>query len=675
MGNTGKGHSGALRRPGTAKSVTSTAETTHQDTAELTKLRARLEALRRSEQQLARSRHEWVAAFDAVALPIFIHDESFRIVRANRAYAERAGSAIKDVLGKPYWEVFPRRDGPLPGCVRATEPRAGREAVDEFALASGEMFRSRAFQVCDEAGRYAYSVHILEDITAAHRAQARLEILHRVIEALSVEVDFEKLGCRAIEAALELCGADFGAIALFDRASGMLKYRWHAGVPSGTALATLMRDFRPGEGAGGNAFQSGRPIIVGDYRHFTRALPEYVAVGVKSALSVPVRAGEETVGALSIGSLARTGAFDESHVPLVESVARQVGAALRRRQLTEEVSASAARFRRVVEAVPDILFALDLPGLRPSFVSPAVTELLGFTPEEVVSNPALWRRHLHKADRRRVFTELARAVQSGEGLQLEVRCWHKDGRTLRYFDGRGTVVRDADGRATGVLGVLTDITRSRQLEQERRRLEAAQRRSARRLEAALVQTIQAVALTIEKRDPYTAGHQQRVAALAVAIGRALGLDDSRVQGIRFGGIIHDIGKIYVPAEILNRPGRLTPAEFELIKSHPLVGYDIIKGVELPWPVAEMVLQHHERLDGSGYPAGLQGEAIALEARILAVADVIEAMVSHRPYRPGRSMEEALAEISRGRGVLYDAQAVDACVRLIRDQGWRFEEPV
>jgi putative nucleotidyltransferase with HDIG domain len=191
-------------------------------------------------------------------------------------------------------------------------------------------------------------------------------------------------------------------------------------------------------------------------------------------------------------------------------------------------------------------------------------------------------------------------------------------------------------------------------------------KSEARLRETLVETIRAIARTVEKRDPYTAGHQQRVAEMAVAIARELGLDEGRIEGLRLGAMIHDIGKIYVPAEILNRPGTLTHVEFEIIKCHPQVGYDIVKDVNFPWPVAQMILQHHEHLDGSGYPNGLRGEDILLEARILSVADVVEAMATHRPYRPSRGSETAFDEIKANRGLLYDPDVVDACLRLFQE---------
>jgi putative nucleotidyltransferase with HDIG domain len=187
----------------------------------------------------------------------------------------------------------------------------------------------------------------------------------------------------------------------------------------------------------------------------------------------------------------------------------------------------------------------------------------------------------------------------------------------------------------------------------------------------LEDTVRAMAGLVEMRDPYTAGHQIRVANLAMAIARQLGLPGEQVHAIHLAGTVHDLGKIQVPAEILSKPGKITDIEYSLIKIHPQAGYDILKGIDFPWPIAQMVLQHHERLDGSGYPQGLKGDAILLEARILSVADVVEAMSSHRPYRPGLGMEAALAEINAKRGTHFDPQAVDACVSLFQEQGFTF----
>jgi len=197
------------------------------------------------------------------------------------------------------------------------------------------------------------------------------------------------------------------------------------------------------------------------------------------------------------------------------------------------------------------------------------------------------------------------------------------------------------------------------------------KQAAGRLRQTLEGTIRAIALAVEARDPYTAGHQARVAELACAIAQEMGLDAERVEGIRWGGMIHDIGKIHLPAEVLSKPSKLTEIEYALIKEHSRVGYDILKAIEFPWPVADITYQHHERLDGSGYPQGLKDDDICMEARIVAVADVTEAMASHRPYRPGRGIDAALAEIKRGRGKQYDPQAVDACITLFKENKFSF----
>ena len=192
------------------------------------------------------------------------------------------------------------------------------------------------------------------------------------------------------------------------------------------------------------------------------------------------------------------------------------------------------------------------------------------------------------------------------------------------------------------------------------------------LKKALDGIIQAVASIVEIKDPYTAGHQLRVAGLAFAIAREMGLSEDQAEGVRVAGTIHDLGKIVVPAEILSKPGQITEIEFGMIKAHPQTGHDILQDMEFPWPLAQIVLQHHERMDGSGYPQGLSGENTLLEARILAVADVVEAMASHRPYRPALGTDKALEEIQQNRGTLYDTEVVDACVKIFNEKGFKFE---
>jgi putative nucleotidyltransferase with HDIG domain len=212
----------------------------------------------------------------------------------------------------------------------------------------------------------------------------------------------------------------------------------------------------------------------------------------------------------------------------------------------------------------------------------------------------------------------------------------------------------------------------KQAEESLRKSEEELKLSYQKLQRAMKSTIQAISLILEKRDPYTAGHQKRMTKLACAIAEEISLPKDKIEGLYIAGIIHDIGKINIPTEILSKPGRLSEIELSLIQTHPQVGSDILKKMELPGEVSSIVLQHHERMDGSGYPSGLSGKDIILEARILAVADVVEAMASHRPYRPALGLDQALEEITQNKGKLYDPEVVDACLKLFKEKGFKFE---
>ena len=270
---------------------------------------------------------------------------------------------------------------------------------------------------------------------------------------------------------------------------------------------------------------------------------------------------------------------------------------------------------------------------------PSVQEHIGRTVPEVV--PALWAEiepHYHRV------LDTGEAVLNVEmsGMTASGPCHIRHWATIFY------PIRDGKDIA-GIGELVTDIAERKQAEQAQHELTRA--------------TIAAPAATVETRGPYAAGHQRRVAYLSAAVGGSLGLDDDTVSGIRLAANIHDIGKLGVPAEILSRPGRPRPPEFELIQDHCRAGHDIMAEVTLPWPVADMILQHHERIDGSGYPAGLASDDISVGARIIAVADTVEAMASHRPYRAALGVEAALAHIEAAAGTTLDADVVDITLAL------------
>ena len=328
-----------------------------------------------------------------------------------------------------------------------------------------------------------------------------------------------------------------------------------------------------------------------------------------------------------------------------------------RKQSEEALLISEEKFKTLFNSASDAIFIHDLGG-RFLEVNQVACERLGYNRDELlkmalkdIDSPRLPAvvpaRDEELGQRGHIFYETVHKGRDGTAIPIEL--------SSRIIEYKGEPV---------ALSIARDIT-------ERKRAEEERKKSFERLRKGLEETVNALASAVEMRDPYTAGHQQRVTSLACAIAREMRLSQERVEGIRMAGVIHDFGKIRVPAEILSWPGRLTEIDFNLIKTHPQVGFDILKKIELPHPVTQIMLQHHERMDGSGYPAGLQGEEILLEARILAVADVVEAMASHRPYRAALGVKKALEEISKNRGILYDPEVVDACLKLFTEKNFKF----
>lgn len=287
-----------------------------------------------------------------------------------------------------------------------------------------------------------------------------------------------------------------------------------------------------------------------------------------------------------------------------------------------------------------------------------VAEAIGRRLDELII-PERYRNQHRKA--------LAHYLATGEGSiigrRVEVSAITKHGNEIPV---ELTVLPVHPGRSPYFTAYLRDIS-------ERKAAEEKIQEYSVKLKMSLIETIDSVAATIEVRDPYTAGHQRRVAALAYAIGREMGIDEQRLEGLYFGGMVHDIGKIVVPSKVLTEHGKLNSDAWNAIHLHPAMGYKILKSVHFPWPIATMILQHHEKLDGSGYPSGLMGDDIILESRIITVADVVEATQSARPYRNARGLTPALEEISRWSGIKYDAEVVEACRRLIVTQGFNISD--
>jgi len=329
----------------------------------------------------------------------------------------------------------------------------------------------------------------------------------------------------------------------------------------------------------------------------------------------------------------------------------------------EALTASEKRYSTIFLSAAEGILIADIETKQFKYSNPAICSMLGYSQEEL-DEMAIGNIH-PKELLEYVVSEFEALAKGEKTLSEGLPCLRKDG-TIMYAD-----VKSAQALLDGtecIIGFFTDTTERMLAERERKQ-------NTEKILKAMGDTIKAMAMTVEIKDPYTSGHQQRVSNLATCIAQEMKLTDEQIKGISIAGTIHDIGKMYVPSEILSKPGQLNAIEFALVKMHSQAGYEILKIIEFPWPVAQTVLQHHERMDGSGYPDHLSGKDIILEAKIIAVADVVEAIASHRPYRPALGIDKALDEISRRKGVLYDSNVVDACLTLFNERGFKFDKEI
>lgn len=357
---------------------------------------------------------------------------------------------------------------------------------------------------------------------------------------------------------------------------------------------------------------------------------------------------------MTISRLAFPGTDQRRHLCMIDDISE-------RKRLAQAAAAEEAKFRALSEQSTVGIYMVNED--RISYVNPKAASMFGYSVEEMVGLRTT--DLVSEIDRPRlVALRREREDHRVASMTAELEALRRDGSTfICYVDSQMTEI---DGRPQ-VVGMLQDVTSRKQAEQEIRDY-------IERIEKMIFGTVDAISLMVELRDPYTAGHEQRVGQLSVAIAAEMGLSASIQHGLRLGGAVHDVGKLAVPAEILTKPGRLTPLEFEIVKEHAAQGYQVLKGIDSPWPLAEMAHQHHERIDGSGYPLGLKGEDVLRGAQVIGMADMLDAMTRDRPYQRAQTMDQALQVLLVSSGVLFDADLVQACVALFVQDGYRFPGP-
>lgn len=805
---------------------------------ERTALLFMLEDLERSRQMIEHSQQEWIATVDAIREPMFLHDAEFRVIRANRAYAGLVGKSFKQIIGQPYWQLFPRYEQPFPGCCQALQQT---EPVDEeFAGERGEIFLSRSFALHDEQGAYRFSVHILLDITEhkrqADRTSALLQLSHE-----AGDLDEKSLLQRGLDTVQQLTRSRIGFLHFVSADQNEIELvTWTTDTLAHYCQASFERHYPVAKaGIWADCIRRKQAVIVNDYASAPgkNGLPEGHA-SLQRFISVPIYEGDLVRMIIGVGNAACD--YVEHDVETARLFGQNLYHIVQRKRMEHDLRESEEKFHQISVTAQDAILMMDGEG-KVSFWNAAAERIFGYpagqalgrelhslivparfrdafaakfpaflgsgqgaiigktvelvglrnTGEEIPvelsvsavqlhqqwhavgilrdiserkqaersllrSNRALKtlsagnQTLIHATDEQQLLSAMCSAAVETGGYRLawvgyarEDAAKHIETMAQAGFDegylaaqrvtwaddeygrgpsgnairsGRTQIAQDLlndpdflpwredahrrgyaacialplmDGdSAFGVLVIYDDephvfdaaeIFLLEEMASDLAfgiltlRIRQAHRLHEQRLHDSLMETIQAVASIVEQRDPYTAGHQRRTAALAQAIAHELGLPENDCQAIYLAGVVHDVGKVSLPSEILSKPGKLNDIEFALIRTHAQTGHDILAPVHFPWPIAQIVLQHHERMDGSGYPHGLRDEQILLAARILGVADVVEAMSSHRPYRPALGMQMALDEIAQKRGSHFDPRVVDACLVLFRDKQFAFKD--
>jgi len=594
---------------------------------------------------------------------VLIIDENFRFSYVNDELCKILGYPADEILGKNF-RMFLDEESRDMVAERYLRRQRGEDVPSRYEFnvvrKNGEVRRVEisVSVIRDHRGKKRTVAQLL-DITERRQTEELQFAIYKISEAAHSAENLQSLYHSIHQIIGNLMEAKNFYIALYDKTTDIISFPYFVDEYDERPAPRRM-----GKGLTEYVIRTGEALFASPevFRELVKN-GEVEPIGTPDIdwLGVPLKIADRIIGVLVVQSYTEGVRYTERDIDILRFVSEQIAMVIERKRTDDALKESRERYKTLTDNV-NVGIYRNTAGPNGKFIeaNPAMVRMFGYDSKEELLSINVSQLYQNYEDRQ-AFNE--KMLKQGFVQDEELKLRRKDG-TPFYCSVSAVAVYNDAGEIIYYDGIVEDIT-------ERKKAERSLKESYEKLQKVLNGTVHALASTTEKRDPYTAGHQHRVAQLACAIARELDFPQEQIEGIRVAGLVHDIGKIYVAAEILNKPVKLKNIEMELIKAHCEAGYDILKAVEFPWPVAKMVLQHHEKLDGSGYPQGLSGDDIIPGARILAVADVVEAMSSHRPYRSALGLEEALDEIKKNRGKFYDEKVVDACLKVF-EKGFEFK---
>jgi len=635
------------------------------------------------EQQLKESEARWKSAIEGSGLGVWDWDIPSRTVVFSKLWKEMLGYTADEIgASLDEWEKRVHPDDKPSAFAAVQDYLDGKSTTydcDHRVLCKDGSYkwvrdRGMAFSRTED-GRPLRLIGTHSDITDRKNAEARILSLTRLYAALSAsnaaivrcnsQEDLFNTICRVV---VEHGGMTLAWIGTIDETTGDITpstfYGDGAEYLEGIRVSALSNS-PYGKGPTGIAARENKPVWLDDFRKDARTAPWHeraVRFGWVSSAAIPICREGKPVAALTFYSR-ELNFFDDEKRKLLEEMANALSFALDKmdvefRAMTYQtfIAESESQFRGMIEQTFSGVYVTQ--NSRVVYANPRFCEIIGWESDELLGRDTT--EFFGDKNKAQILEARERLNLGEPSVELVLPFRSKDGKDI-ILGLHGT--RGLWKGQSGLIVMAQDIT-------ERKRSEEKISAYVKQLEGSMHGTLTAISNMVEIRDPYTAGHERRVGIIAADLAREMGWAEERCRNLELIGLVHDIGKIGIPAEILTKPTRLTPLEMEIIKTHAQNGYEILKGTEFPLPIAEIIWQHHERMDGSGYPQGLRGENILPEARVIAVADVLESMASHRPYRPARGLDVAIAEIKSHRGTWFDSAVVDAMEKLIQDKGYK-----